>query len=154
MLKTFKPYWIYILSFFFILLNSYLVVKEFYFLALVPCVLAILFMAFFRLDNLMWFIVFATPLSINLEELAIGGIGMYLPTEPLMFGVMLLFFFKLILEKKFDSKIVKHPITLAILINLVWIAITSLTSEMPVVSLKFLLARVWFVVCFYFIVLF
>ena len=104
-------------------------------------------MAFFRLDQLMWFIVFSTPLSINLEELDIGGVGMYVPTEPLMFGVMLLFFFRLLLEKNFDSKIIKHPITLAIFVNLVWIAITSLTSEMPVVSLKFLLARVWFVVC-------
>jgi putative inorganic carbon (HCO3(-)) transporter len=150
-LKTLKPYWIYIFSFVFIILNSYLVVKEFYYLALIPCGLALVFMAFFRLDNLMWFIVFCTPLSINLEELDIGGIGMYIPTEPLMFGVMLLFFFKLLLEKKFDSNIIKHPITLAILVNLVWLTITSVTSEMPVVSFKFLLARVWFIVCFYFI---
>lgn len=151
MFKVLKPYWIYIISFFFIGLNSYLVVQEFYYLALVPCVLAIVFMAFFRMDQLMWFIVFSTPLSINLEELDIGGVGMYIPTEPLMFGVMLLFFFRLLLEKKFDSNIIKHPITLAILVNLAWIAITSLTSEMPIVSFKFLLARVWFVVCFYFI---
>jgi putative inorganic carbon (HCO3(-)) transporter len=149
--KTLKTYWIYIFSFVFIILNSYLVVKEFYYLALVPCALSLVFMAFFRLDNLMWFIVFCTPLSINLEELDIGGIGMYIPTEPLMFGVMLLFFFKLLLEKKFDSNIIKHPITLAILGNLVWLTITSVTSEMPVVSFKFLLARVWFIVCFYFI---
>jgi O-antigen ligase len=108
-------------------------------------------MALFRLDNLMWFIVLATPLSINLEALDVGGIGMYIPTEPLMFGVMLLFFLRLLVEKKFDAKLIKHPITLAIFVNLVWIAITSLTSEMPVVSFKFLLARVWFVVCFYFI---
>lgn len=150
-LKTLKTYWIYIFSFVFIILNSYLVIKEFYYLALIPCALALVFMAFFRLDKLMWFIVFSTPLSINLEELDIGGIGMYIPTEPLMFGVMLLFFFKLLHEKKFDSKIIKHPITLAILVNLIWITITSITSEMPVVSFKFLLARIWFIVCFYFI---
>ncbi len=108
-------------------------------------------MAFFNLDKLMWFIVFATPLSINLEELEIGGIGMYVPTEPLMFGVMLLFIMKIIYEKGVDKQIMKHPVTIAILINLTWIFISSLTSEMPVVSLKFLLARLWFVVCFYFI---
>ena len=151
MLKALKTYWIYIFSFIFIGLNSYLVIQEFYYLALLPCTLALVFMAFFKFDKLMWFIVFATPLSINLEELDVGGIGMYIPTEPLMFGVMILFFFKLMHEKRFDSNIIKHPITLAILINIVWIAITSLTSEMPIVSLKFLLARVWFVVCFYFI---
>lgn len=113
--------------------------------------LVIVFMAFFNLDKLMWFVVFSTPLSLNLEELDIGGIGMYLPTEPLMFGIMILFFLKLIHSPTLDMKIITHPVTLAIFINLVWIFITSMTSEMPVVSFKFLLARLWFVVCFYFI---
>lgn len=151
MLKALKTYWIYIFSFAFIALNSYLVIQEFYYLAAIPFALALVFMAFFNFDKLMWFIVFCTPLSINLEELNLGGVGMYVPTEPLMFGVMLLFFFKLLHEKTFDSKIIKHPITLAIIVNIVWLTITSFTSEMPIVSLKFLLARIWFVVCFYFI---
>lgn len=99
----------------------------------------------------MLFIVFATPLSINLEDLELGGVGMYLPTEPLMLGVMLLFFLKLIHQQKFDANIIKHPVTLAVLINLSWIFITSITSEQPLVSFKFFLARMWFVVCFYFL---
>jgi O-antigen ligase len=37
----------------------------------------------------------------------------------------------------------------AIYINLIWILLTSLTSTMPVVSFKFLLARIWFVVSLY-----
>jgi O-antigen ligase len=127
-----------------------LVANEFYYLAILPFVLAIVFMAFFNLDKLMWFIVFSTPLSINLEELEVGGIGMYLPTEPLMFGVMLLFFLKLISEKSYDINILKHPVTIIILLQLFWISFTSITSEMPIVSFKFLLSRLWFVVCFYF----
>lgn len=110
-------------------------------------------MAFFKMDKLMWFIVFSTPLSLNLEELDVGGIGMYLPTEPLMFGVMILFFLKLIHSMTIDKRIIYHPVTLAILVNLVWLLITSITSEMPIVSFKFLLARLWFVVCFYFVAL-
>ena len=99
----------------------------------------------------MWFIVFATPLSLNLEELEMGGVGMYLPTEPLMFGVMILFLLKSIYHSKIDPKIVYHPVSLAIFLNLTWIFITSITSEMPIISFKFFLARLWFVVCFYFI---
>ena len=151
MVATLKKYWIYIVSFLFVALNGFLVAQEFYYLAVLPFVMAIVFMAFFKLDKLMLFIVFATPLSINLEELDIGGVGMYLPTEPLMFGVMLLFFMKLIYDQRFDSKIIKHPVTLAILLNLIWLVITSITSEIPLVSFKFILARLWFVVCFYFI---
>lgn len=151
MLKAIKPYYIYILSFLFIALNSILIINEFYYLALLPAALAIVFLAFFNVEKLMWFIVFTTPLSINLEELSLGGIGMYLPTEPLMFGIMILFFLKLIYDKGFDSRIVKHPITIAVFIYLGWITLTIFTSEMPIVSLKFLVSRLWFIVCFYFI---
>lgn len=135
----------------FIALNSYFIVKEFYFLALVPFALALVFMTFFHLDKLMWFIVFATPLSLNLEDMEFGGIGMYLPTEPLMFGVMILFFLKLIYDKGFDSRIVKHPVSIAVFIYLFWMFITVLTSEMFIISLKFMVSRMWFIVCFYFI---
>lgn len=151
MVKQLKSYWVYILSFLFILLNSYFVINEMYYFALVPFALALVFMAFFQLEKLMWFIVFTTPLSLNLENLEVGGIGMYLPTEPLMFGVMVLYFLRLLLQTKIDKKLVYHPVTLAIIFNLIWIFITSLTSSMPIVSFKFLLARLWFVVCFYFL---
>lgn len=151
MLNTLKPYYIYLFSFLFIALNSVLIVNEFYYLALLPFALALVFMTFFHLDKLLWVIVFTTPLSLNLEELELGGIGMYLPTEPLMFGVMILFFLKLIYDKGFDNRIIKHPVTIAIFVYLAWMFITMLTSEMPIVSLKFLVAKLWFIVCFYFI---
>ncbi len=151
MLSAIKPYYIYILSFLFIALNSVLIINEFYYLALLPLVLAIVFLAFFDVEKLMWFIVFATPLSLNLEELELGGIGMYLPTEPLMFGVMILFFLKVIYDKGFDQRILRHPVSIAIFIHLAWLLITTFTSEMPIISLKFLVSRLWFVVCFYFI---
>lgn len=151
MLKLIKSYWVYLFSFLFIALNSYLVINEFYYFSLVPFALVLIFMAFFQLEKLMWFVVFATPLSLNLEEISVGGIGMYLPTEPLMFGIMLLYFFRLLQNVEFNKKLAYHPVSLAISLNLIWIFITSLTSEMPVVSFKFLLARLWFVVCFYYL---
>jgi len=151
LIKLLNSYWIYFASFLFILLNSYLLYTNFPYLALLPLAAALIFMAFFHIDKLMWFIVFATPLSFNLEIGGHGGIGMYLPTDPLMFGVMILFFFKLFYHKKYDINILKHPVTIAIVINLIWILFTSITSSIPVVSFKFLLARMWFVICFYFL---
>ncbi|MCO6498935.1 MAG: O-antigen ligase family protein [Vicingus serpentipes] len=125
--------------------------SEFYYAAALPFALVLIYMSFYRLEQLMWFIVIMTPLSINLEDLELGGIGMYLPTEPLMFGIMLLFFFKLIYSPQINKNIFYHPVTLAIVFNLIWLLITAITSEMLIVSFKFLLARLWFVVCFYFI---
>ncbi len=81
------------------------------------------------------------------------GVGVSVPTEPLMLGVLLIFFLKLFYENTVDRKLLRHPVTIAILINLGWILITSLTSELPLVSFKFLLARLWFVVPFYFIII-
>lgn len=131
--------------------NSALIALEQYWFSLIPFAFTILLLAFVAADKLMWFIVFTTPLSLNLEELEFGGIGMFLPTEPLLFGVMIIFFIKLLYEKVYDLKVLKHPFTLVILIYLGWIIITTLTSTMIVVSLKFLLAKLWFIVAFYFI---
>lgn len=151
MLNRLRPYYIYLISFLFIFINSYLIINEFYYLAVIPFALVLIYMAFFSFEKLMWIIVFFTPLSLNLEELDVGGVGMYLPTEPLMFGVMILFFLKLIYNSKINFKVLYHPVTITIFINLIWILITSILSSMPIVSFKFLLARLWFVVCFYFI---
>ena len=53
-------------------------------------------MAFFRLDKLMWFIVFTTPLSLNLEELEIGGVGMLFTYRALNVWYYALVFFEII----------------------------------------------------------
>ena len=146
-----KSNWVLLLSFLFIMTNSALIAMEQYWFAVIPFALVLFMMAFVATDKLIWFIVFTTPLSLNLEELEFGGVGMFLPTEPLLFGVMLIFFLKLLYDKVYDMEVLRHPITIAILISLSWIVITTLTSTMPLVSLKFLLARLWFIIAFYFL---
>ena len=115
----------------------------------IPFAVALILLYIYALDKLMLFIIFATPLAIEYKNPDFQ-IGFSLPTEPLMFGIMLLFFLRLLYEGKMDKKILKHPITIALIINLVWISITCLTSTLPLVSFKFLLARLWFVTTFYF----
>ena len=147
----FKSNWVLLLSFLFIMTNSALIAVEQYWFAIIPFAFVLLLLAFVATDKLMWFIVFSTPLSLNLEELEFGGVGMFLPTEPLLFGLMLIFFLKLLYERKFDRKVLYHPMTIAIYIYVTWIFITTITSTMPFVSLKFLLAKMWFIVAMYFV---
>jgi O-antigen ligase len=45
----------------------------------------------------------------------------------------------------------KHPITIALLINLLWLLITTIASEYPLVSIKYFLSRFWYEVVFYFL---
>jgi len=141
--------WAYGLSALYIVLNSILIANEFFWLSLLPAVLLVVTLSLFSLDNLFLLTVLCTPFAINLEDFDMR-LGLSLPTEPIMFGIMLIFIIKSFYDGSIDRKIKCHPITIAIVINLVWIFITSITSELPVVSFKFLLARLWFVTCFYF----
>lgn len=146
-----KLRWIYILSGLFVALNAMLIAFEFFYLPLLPVALFLVLLSLLSLDKLVLFIVFCTPLSVTITDVGIGGIGMTLPTDPLLFGAMLLFFFKLLMEQKFDRNIMRHPVSIAIFINLLWIGLSTITSEMPLVSLKYFLSRMWYVVTFYFI---
>lgn len=145
-------FWVYGIVVLFILLNALFVIGGNYYLNALPFVAIVALFAIFSINNLIYVIVFLTPLSIQLEDIAKTSFNMALPTEPLILGVLLLLILKLLLEKSYDRKILSHPISIAIYINLGWMLITSLTSTMPIVSLKFLLVRVWYVGVFYFVV--
>ncbi len=152
MISKLKIKWVYILTIIFIIVNSFLITQEFYFFNILPFVILIVLFAVFSLQKLVFIIVFLTPLSIPLRDLVKDlEFDMFLPTEPLLFGVLILFTLKLLVEKKFDKKVFYHPISIAIYVNLIWIFMTSLTSTMPLVSFKFLVTRLWFLAAFYFI---
>lgn len=103
----------------------------------------------FSLDKVIFLAVFATPLAIDIGDYDLGA-SVSVPSEPLLFGVMMLFLLKIILEGGLDKKFLRHPVTLAVGFNLLWIFITSCTSDLPLVSFKFLLARLWFIIPMYF----
>ena len=142
--------WVYILAFTFICVNALCIYFENYYINLVPVALLIVLLAIYALDKLILFVVFLTPLAINLQHLE-GGLGLSLPTEPIIFGIMVLFILKQMQESTLDSKMMRHPITIAIILYLCWIFIASLTSELPIVSLKFLISRLWYILVFYFL---
>lgn len=145
-----KQTWVYVLSAIFIALNIIFIVNDFYWFALIPVALIIILLFFFALDRLLLIITFLTPLAINIRNFD-QNISMSLPNEPLMFGILCLFLIKVLFDRSFIvPKLFKHPVSIAIMINLFWILVTSFTSEIPIVSLKFLLSRLWFVVPFYF----
>jgi putative inorganic carbon (HCO3(-)) transporter len=145
-----KIYIVYLVCALFLVLNLYYIAKNEYWVLAIPAVVLVILMYFFALDKLMFIIVFFVPLSVTLEELELG-VGIALPTEPMMFGVMILFFIKLFFKNTVSKEVIKHPVTIAIIISLVWMFITSLTSELPLVSIKYLISRLWFVVSFYFV---
>lgn len=128
------------------------VVAGFYFdlpwLALFPIAMIFAWLAFKRMDVLMLCLMAFVPLSMSLEDLEIGGLGIYLPTEPILAGVLVLFILRSLRGWPIDPRILRHPLARWTALGMVWMFLTAITSEIPVVSFKFLVARLWFVVGF------
>ncbi|PWH81556.1 hypothetical protein DIT68_14605 [Brumimicrobium oceani] len=126
--------------------NAYFIFNDNYFLNAIPLALVIAYIAIFHTNTAFLITVFLTPLSINLEEFTHGKIGLYLPTEPILFGLMLLIVLKELKSPIMSKDFWRHPITLSIGFYLVWVFMTSITSTQPMVSFKFLLMKLWFIV--------
>ncbi|MBS1943043.1 MAG: O-antigen ligase family protein [Bacteroidetes bacterium] len=151
MVRVLRNWWIPLACVAFILLNAALITRDIYWLNVLPAALLIGWAVIAATDKVLLFIVFATPLSINLEQLDLGGIGVAVPTEPLMVVLMLLFVLKLSLEGHvIDKRVWQHPVTLAIVAQLLWMAVCVVPSSMVLVSVKYLAARLWFVCTMYF----
>lgn len=88
---------------------------------------------------------FLTPLSINIEEYT-NGFGLFIPTEPLLFGIMIWLLMHQVKKNQINRNIWYSPIVIAVSFYLIWIFITSITSTSPLISFKFLLAKLWFIV--------
>lgn len=150
MTESLKLRLVMIFSTLFIVLNTFFIAREIYWFMVIPVIFLVAVTAFVALDVLVLLIVFLTPLSILMQQYDFG-VAVAIPTEPLLFGVMIIYFLRLLYEGKVERKILFHPVTVAILINLAWIFMTSITSSLPVVSWKFLLSRLWLIIPFYFV---
>lgn len=127
------------------------IASNFLYFAALPLVLAAVSLALVRKNTLILAIVAMVPLSMSLEELGFAGLGLYLPTEPLLFGLLLLFFLDRLMRRPLQSGLLSHPVSRIIVAMFGWLVVTTLTSWDPIVSLKFTVARGWFVVGFFFL---
>ncbi|MBE2247520.1 MAG: O-antigen ligase family protein [Candidatus Competibacteraceae bacterium] len=148
MTESYKLRWFYIFSAIFIALNTLLLYHEMYWLYLTPVLIAIVGLAFLSIDKLFLICAFVTPLSIDLKEADMGA-ALSIPAEPLMIGAAIMFLFKILAEESLQRKAILHPVSITILLYLLWTAITASTSEIPTISFKYLATRLWFIIPFY-----
>lgn len=126
------------------------VASGYYYLVGIPIVLLVIYVAIVDFRSLFYLLLCCLPLST--EIVLPGGFGTDLPTEPLMVGLMLiLVLFFISGTRSFSLKQFWHPITFLLLLHLSWVYLTSITSNLFFVSLKFSLAKTWYIVVFYFL---
>lgn len=142
--------WVLALSFIFLLTNlAAIVFKENYFLALLPVFLGLVYLYFFSVETIFLIIAFASPLAINLSDWD-ARLAVSLPTEPLLAGLLLIFLLKSLYELNNWKAFLRNPITLAFVMYFAWLAVSSFTSQMPLVSWKFFASHLWLIVPMYF----
>jgi O-antigen ligase len=135
----------------FIVVNCWAIAHEFFSVPLLSATFAVVYIAIFRFDLLLYFMAFITPFSIPLSEISKQTIDISLPAEVIMLTVTFLFFARSLYGIRSDVRFLKHPVTVAIYFYLFWLLITSITSTMPLVSFKFLASKIWFIVSCYFV---
>jgi len=143
----------YSLAFLFIIANCIIIIKEESFLFnLVPVVIIVFLAIFLALDKILLFAVFLVPLSVPLKTFFSDlDFNVDLPTEPIFVAILIVFILKQLLDRNFDKSVGKHPISISIYIYLGWRFVTVLTSSMPLISIKYFLASLWFIIPFYFL---
>lgn len=116
---------------------------------LIPALLAFSFQLLVDYEKIYLLLFLCLPIST--EVFITDHLATDLPTEPLIVGLMLLYFL-LILYKpsNLNIKFLRHHFSLLILLHIGWIAFTTLTSAAFTFSFKFLLAKIWYVVTFFY----
>lgn len=136
----------------FILVNAYFTTENHLFLNALPVLLLAFVFLLFSVRELFFLLVFLAPLSVPLYRLVPElTFDFWFPTEPIIFSILVILILKSIKERYFDQQLVRHPVFWSILFYLGWLLISTVPSEMPLVSLKYLLVRFWFIGVFFYL---
>ena len=123
---------------------------DFLWFAFFPLLIVLPWWGIKRLDLYIGVILIFVPLSLNLQEFSDTSMGLYMPTEPMLFVALLIFAFRALKGWPVDKRLLNHPISIIISLMMLWMLITTVTSFDPIVSLKFTVSRAWFIASFFF----
>ncbi|HUX55128.1 MAG TPA: hypothetical protein VMV56_11985, partial [Williamwhitmania sp.] len=143
---------IWVVALVFLLINGYLLLKGLPYLIALPFVLMAVLLVFVSPDKALIALSFLAPLSIELRVFRPDlPFSFIIPTEPLLLLILIALLLQQLTKNRLPSEITIHPVSLAILAFLAWLAIAATTSEYPLVSVKYILVRAWFFGSFYFL---
>lgn len=121
-----------------------------YLLLGIPAFVLLLYLTIIDFRTIFFLLLFCIPLST--EIIFPNGFGTDLPTEPLIVGLMGVFFLYILRNgNAIDRRFFQHPITLLLLLHIGWIFIATTQSSMTFISIKFLLAKLWYIITFFFL---
>lgn len=83
-------------------------------------------------------------------EVQFGSLGSDLPSEPFMWlltGLGAVYFLRN--ARHIEGALLRHPISIALLFHIAWLFLTTVTSSYMETSIKFFLAKLWYIIPFF-----
>lgn len=120
--------------------------EEYLFLGL-PFVFLLGFQTLVDFKKVFWLLMICLPLSTEFDVSA--SLATDLPTEPLMAGLSLVVLVYLAANpSRINLQALKHPIIIILILHLLWTFIAMVNSNLFWVSLKFMTAKMWYILTF------
>lgn len=132
----------------FIALNIVSIWKDLPFISIIP--LLIVFAYFFITDyrNVYYLLMVSLPLSI---DFTFGSLTLSAPSEPLLITSTLIWFILFLNKRAEIKKYISNPLTIITLLLLILFTFNIFISRDPILSFKYLLAKIWFIAGFIFL---
>lgn len=101
--------------------------------------------------KILYFLLFAF-IPFSTEVIFKNGFSTDLPTEPLIIYLMFVYILYILFNlREISNSFFKHPLTLLVIFHVLWIGVSCFSSYNIIISFKFFLAKIWYVLCFYFL---
>ena len=111
-------------------------------------VLAILFVLFYDIKVLFFLLLFFIPFSI--EYAVTNTLSTDLPDEPIIVSLTGCIILYMVYRPSVIKEFISHPLIQILLLQVMWILVTIFFSYETVVSVKYLLAKSWYIIGFVF----
>lgn len=141
-------YYFFISSGIFILFFFAAFLLSWYWLAAIPFGLILFYLGLQRPQIIFFLLILALPWSV--EYSFNTSLGTDLPDEPLMWLMTVLFVAYFLVNSPATLKNWRHPLIFLLFLYLFWILISILFSTEWLVSVKFFLAKTWYILAFVF----
>jgi len=120
------------------------IAAEAYFLLALPILIVGGWITLVDYKKIFYLLFISIPISIDVA--LPGGLALNVFTEPLQILLSVIAIILILKDgKSIDKRYITHPISITLLIHLAWIGVSTMFSGDYVVSIKYVLAKIWFI---------
>lgn len=146
---TISKKWLYLVAIVYLALSLVLVSFDIYYQLLFPVAAFLVYLFIVKPSYVLYFLAFATPLSVQWST-PTDSLALSIPTEPLIILVFIGLIFSFFTARKIDASVLKVSLGILLSVDLVWLGVTTVFSTMPLISVKYLMSKIWYLVIFYY----